>query len=90
MNENWNYFASLRFNFETIENATIASNSLNVADDLKPEESISSFCQENEFLILNVSASTTKSLKKAITTAIPSIDLIQQTISELSLKNFEK
>lgn len=81
--ENWRFSASLRFDFGTEEHAVIAARSLSVDDDLKPNESKSTFTAEGTSLVLDVVADSPKHLKKAITTTIPSIELIQETIREL-------
>lgn len=76
--------ATLRFDFKTPKHAQIAANSLNVDDDLKPEESTSDFFVDGKFLVFEIKASSPKNLKKTINTAIPSIMLIEQTINEFA------
>lgn len=77
--------ATLNFDFKTAKHAQIAANSLNVDDDLKPEESTISFSTNDHFLVFEVKATTPKNLKKTINTTIPSIKLIEQTINEFAL-----
>ena len=82
---NYLHSATLRFDFKTEKHAQIAANTLNVDDDLKPEESTSEFLVEDKFLVFNIKSSTTKNLKKTINTTIPSIMLIEKTINEFAL-----
>jgi hypothetical protein len=79
------FTATLRFAFKTAEHALIAAKSLSVNDDPKRRESISTFSGSDHFLIFEVRASSAKHLKKAITTTLPSIELIEQTINEFAL-----
>lgn len=82
---NYIHFATLRFDFKTPKHAQIAANTLNVDDDLKPEESTSDFTTDGKFLVFDIKASSPKNLKKTINTAIPSIMLIEQTINDFAL-----
>ncbi|KAK8890053.1 hypothetical protein M9Y10_034812 [Tritrichomonas musculus] len=82
---NYLHSATLRFDFKTAKHAQIAANTLNVDDDLKPEESTSEFLVEDNFLVFNIKAATPKNLKKTINTTIPSIMLIEKTINEFAL-----
>jgi tRNA threonylcarbamoyladenosine modification (KEOPS) complex Pcc1 subunit len=66
--------------------AVIAAKSLSVSDDLKPQESRATFTTVDNFLVFDIQASNSKNLKKAITTTMPSIELIEQTINELPLE----
>ena len=79
------YSATIRFDFKTPKHAQIAANSLNVDDDLKPEESTSDFSVDGQFLVFDVKATSPKNLKKAINTTTPSIMLIENTINEFAL-----
>jgi tRNA threonylcarbamoyladenosine modification (KEOPS) complex Pcc1 subunit len=76
---------TLRFDFKTPENALIAAKSLSVDDDLKPQESRASYTAVDNFLVFEVQAATPKHLQKAISTTLPSIHLIEQTVNELAL-----
>ena len=76
----------LRFDFGSEEHAVIAARSLSVDDDLKPHESKSTFTADGTALVFEAVADSPKHLKKAITTTIPSIELIEQTIRELPLE----
>jgi tRNA threonylcarbamoyladenosine modification (KEOPS) complex Pcc1 subunit len=77
--------AALRFDFKTPEHAVIAARSMSVDEDLKPNESTSTFAAVDNFLVLEVRAASPKFLKKAITTTLPSVELIEQTINEFAL-----
>jgi tRNA threonylcarbamoyladenosine modification (KEOPS) complex Pcc1 subunit len=77
--------ATLRFDFKTPEHAVIAARSLSVGDDLKPTESTSTFSADANFLVFDVQATNARHLKKAITTTLPSIELIEQIITELAI-----
>jgi tRNA threonylcarbamoyladenosine modification (KEOPS) complex Pcc1 subunit len=66
--------------------AVIAARSLSVDDDLKPQESRATFTTADNFLVFEVQAATPKHLQKAISTTLPSIHLIEQTINELALE----
>lgn len=79
------FSAVLRYDFKTEEKARIAVTSLLASDDLKPEESTSTFEAEGQFLVFRVQAKGPKPLKKAINTTIPSIELIEQTINAFAL-----
>ena len=79
------FSAELRYDFKTPEKAHIAASSMRADDDLKPEESLSTFEADGQFLVFKIQAKGPKYLKKAITTTIPSIELIEQTINEFSL-----
>jgi hypothetical protein len=82
----FNFTATLQFTFKTPEHALIAAKTLSVDDDLKPNESISTFSGSDQFLIFEVRASSARHLKKAITTTLPSIELIEQTINEFAFQ----
>lgn len=85
--ENKDTFAfakELRYDFGTNEHAAIAARTLSVDDDLKPNESVSTFSADNGFLVFSVRAISEKHLQKAISTTQPSIDLIRQTIEEFA------
>jgi hypothetical protein len=77
--------ATLRFDFKTPGHAVIAARSLSVGDDLKPTESTSTFSTAGSFLVFDVAATSAKHLKKAITTTLPSIELIEQIITEFAI-----
>lgn len=83
--EKFVYSKELKYDFKTPEYATIAARTLNVDDDLKPDESASTFESRDNYLIFKVKAISEKHLQKAISTTEPSIDLIQRTISEFAL-----
>lgn len=85
MENDYPFTAVLKFDFKTPENAVIAANSLKASDDLKPDESLSIFETEENFLVFSAKAKGPKFLKKVINTTLPSIELIEQTINELSL-----
>jgi hypothetical protein len=80
------YSASLQFPFSAPEHAAIAARTLNVDDDLKPNESIAKFDTSGSFLVFSVQARSMKFMKKAITTTIPSIELIQRTIEAFAVE----
>jgi hypothetical protein len=80
------YSATLRFSFGTADHALIAAKSLCVSDDLKPNESTSTFSAIDNFLVYEVRATNVRQLKKAISTTIPSIELIEQTIAEFAFE----
>lgn len=81
----YKHSAVLRFDFKTPEHAQIAANSMNVDDDLKPEESTANFSVDGHSMVFEVHASSIKFLKKAIGTTISSIMLVEQTINEFAL-----
>jgi tRNA threonylcarbamoyladenosine modification (KEOPS) complex Pcc1 subunit len=74
------YSATLQFPFKSQEEAKIAARTLSVDDDLKPNDSVNEFGVSNNFLVFSVRARSAKHLKKAITTTLPSIELIQNTV----------
>ena len=79
------YSAELRYDFKTPEKAAIAATSMRADEDLKPEESLSVFSSDGQFLVFQIQARSSKFLKKAITTTVPSIELIEQTINAFAL-----
>jgi hypothetical protein len=81
----YKYTSELRYDFKTEEKAKISANSLMADDDLKPEEDISTFEADGRFLVFKSKAISPKFLKKAITTTIPSIELVEQTINEFAI-----
>jgi EKC/KEOPS complex subunit PCC1/LAGE3 len=78
--EGFPYSATLNIPFKSHDHAVIAARTLNVDGDLKPNESTSTFAVSDAFLVFSVQAKTAKHLKKAITTTMPSIELIERTI----------
>ena len=77
--------AVIKFDFKTPKHAEIAARTMNVDDDLKPEESTSSFRNEGQFLFFEVKAASAKHLKKAINTTTPSIQLVERTINAFAV-----
>jgi hypothetical protein len=77
--------ATLRFDFKTPEHAVIAARSMSVDEDLKPSESTSTFSAVGTFMVLEIQSASPKFLKKAITTTLPSVDLIERTINEFAI-----
>lgn len=80
-----NFTDQVRFEFKTPEHAQIACRTLSVDEELKPEESISTFSTEGNILILSIKATSEKALKKVISTTTPSVELIQRVITEFAL-----
>lgn len=83
--EDWGFSATLRFDFKTPERAQIAAKAMSVDEDLKPNESTATFTAEGTQMVFSIKAGSAKFLKKAITTTLPSIDLIERTINEFAL-----
>lgn len=83
--ESWGFSATLRFEFHTPEKAQIAAKAMSVDEDLKPNESTATFAAEGSEMVFEIKAASAKFLKKAITTTLPSIELIEQTINEFAL-----
>jgi tRNA threonylcarbamoyladenosine modification (KEOPS) complex Pcc1 subunit len=79
------YSATLQFPFDCPEHALIAARSLGVDGDLKPNESVAEFTAADCFLVLSIRAKTAKFLKKAITTIMPSVELVQQTVQAFAV-----
>lgn len=74
-----------KYDFGTPEKAAIAARTLSVSDDFKPEESTSTFTSDGQFLVFSVKGKSEKHVNKAVSTTIPSIELVQQIIKEFAL-----
>ena len=79
------YQETVKIDFKTPENAVIACRSLSASEELKPDESLSTYSSEGNFLVISVKAVSEKALKKAIRTTMPSVKLIEDLINEFAL-----
>lgn len=84
--EFWTFSATLRFDLGSNERAVIASRSLSTDDELKPNESNTEFSADGQYLIVEIRAAKSRFLRKAITTLLPSIDLVERTIEGFAIE----